>query len=70
MAVCAAAGDPAENLLGITAVHPMREEAVRELLEREKAGWEVVVQLLQDGKLLAEQYAGHTYYLRRPPAPA
>jgi len=61
-----AAGDPRENLLGVTAVHPMRTQAVAELLERAGASWDVVEELLHDGSLREVDYAGHRYYLRRP----
>jgi wyosine [tRNA(Phe)-imidazoG37] synthetase (radical SAM superfamily) len=65
-------GDAAEDLLAITAVHPMREAAVRRLLEQDHSGWDVVDQLLALGSLSAVEYAGDTYYLppaRRPSAP-
>ncbi len=61
-----AAGNPRENLLGITAVHPMRRQAVAELLDRAGASWSVVEELMSDGSLREVDYAGHRYYLRRP----
>ncbi len=61
-----AAGNPRENLLGITAVHPMRRQAVAELLDRAGASWSVVEELMSDGSLREVEYAGHRYYLRRP----
>jgi len=61
-----AAGDPRENLLGVTAVHPMRAQAVVELLDKAGASWTVVEDLLRDGSLREVDYAGHRYYLRRP----
>ena len=61
-----AAGNPRENLLGITAVHPMRHQAVAELLDRAGAPWSVVEELMRDGSLREVDFAGHRYYLRRP----
>ena len=61
-----AAGDPRDNLLGITAVHPMREEAVAELLDRTGTSWTLVEELLRDGSLRRVDHEGHGYYLRRP----
>lgn len=61
-----AAGDPRENLLGVTAVHPMRAQAVTELLDRAGSSWAVVEELLRDGSLREVDYDGHKYYLRRP----
>ena len=62
----ASAGNPAENLLGITAVHPMREEAVEELLEKAGADWDVMERLVHEGRIISVQYENHRYYLRRP----
>lgn len=62
----ASAGDPAENLLGITAVHPMREDAVEELLEKAGADWDVVERLIREGRMIRVQYEDHRYYLRKP----
>lgn len=62
----AATGDAREDLLRITAVHPMRKEAVEALLARNGAGWEVVRGLIEDGSLAETEYGGHTYYVRRP----
>ncbi|MCK9997117.1 MAG: radical SAM protein [Candidatus Krumholzibacteria bacterium] len=61
-----AAGDPRENLLGITAVHPMRAQAVAELLDKAGASWVVVEDLMRNGSLREVHYSGHKYYLRRP----
>jgi wyosine [tRNA(Phe)-imidazoG37] synthetase (radical SAM superfamily) len=58
-------GDVREDLLSITAVHPMREEAVRELLRRAGANWQIVDELLRNGKLVRLEYEGKIYYMRR-----
>jgi wyosine [tRNA(Phe)-imidazoG37] synthetase (radical SAM superfamily) len=58
-------GDVREDLLSITAVHPMREEAVRELLRRAGASWQIVDELLRNGKLVRLEYEGKIYYMRR-----
>jgi wyosine [tRNA(Phe)-imidazoG37] synthetase (radical SAM superfamily) len=57
-------GDPVADLLAITAVHPMRESAVQELLERCGAEWKVVDELIHQGKLAEVTYRGHRYYSR------
>ncbi len=61
-------GDSAADLLGITAVHPMREQAVRELLARNGDDWSVVEQLLETGKLRQTDYDGKRFYIRRMPS--
>lgn len=59
-----ATGDPREDLLRITAVHPMRREAVEALLVRTGAGWEVVSRLVGEGLLVETEYEGRTFYTR------
>lgn len=61
----ASTGDVREDLLSITAVHPMRRDAVEELLRREGSDWSVVEGLLRDGELVELEYRGHKYYMRR-----
>jgi len=63
----ATSGDAVADLLSITAVHPMREEAVRELLARDGASWDVVEGLLRAGKLVELEYGSHRFYLRKLP---
>jgi wyosine [tRNA(Phe)-imidazoG37] synthetase (radical SAM superfamily) len=58
-------GDIRQDLLSITAVHPMRESAVRSLLEKARAEWEVVNQLVTSGELAEAEYRGERFYLRR-----
>lgn len=53
------------DLLGITAVHPMRESAVRSLLTRAGSPWALVDRLLSEGALVRTQYDGHIFYLRK-----
>lgn len=65
----AATGDPAADILSITAVHPLREEAVKKLLARDGADWSVVEQLLAEGKLVELRHRGHRFYLRHLPSP-
>ena len=58
-------GDARTDLLGITAVHPMRASAVRELVERSGATWGVVDALVAEGLLTPTIYRDETYYVRR-----
>lgn len=61
------AGKVEEDLLSITAVHPMRKEAVGEFLRKAGAGWHVIDRLLDEGKLVETNYEGNTFYLRKLP---
>lgn len=58
-------GNIEEDLLSITSVHPMREEAVQELLAKGGADWTVVETLLDKESLMELKYQNHKYYMRR-----
>jgi wyosine [tRNA(Phe)-imidazoG37] synthetase (radical SAM superfamily) len=58
-------GDIETDLLGITAVHPMREEAVRALLSQAGSAWEVIDRLVAQRRLVKSKYNGHVFYVRR-----
>ena len=63
----AATGDPGQDLLSITAVHPMREQAVGRFLARAGASRHVVEELVRLGDLVRVDYGGHVYFLRPVP---
>lgn len=58
------------DLLAITAVHPMREDAVADLLARAGERWPVVEELLADGRLARREHGGRTFFVRRFARPA
>ena len=58
-------GDVEADLLSITAVHPMREEAVGELLAQAQADWSTVRRLVAQGRLVQVEYGGRVFYLRK-----
>ncbi|WP_297479112.1 radical SAM protein [Thermococcus sp.] len=60
----ASTGNIVDDILSITAVHPMREEALKELLRKNNADWSVVEGLLREGKLIRLNYRGGTFYMR------
>ncbi len=53
------------DLLGILAVHPMREEAIRSMLNRAGATWGVIERLLHSGDLVQIMHNGQTFFQRR-----
>ena len=61
----ASTGNAGEDLLSITAVHPMRKDAVEALLKRASAEWAVVDDLLVRGELAETEHGGKTFYLRK-----
>ena len=61
-------GKVVDDLLNITAVHPMRREAAEEFLRKADSDWSVIERLLREGRLLELQYEGNAYYMRRLPS--
>jgi len=61
----ASTGDPAADVLAVTAVHPMRNSAVAEVLAAGGADWRVIDGLVASGELRRVEYRGHVYYMRR-----
>jgi wyosine [tRNA(Phe)-imidazoG37] synthetase (radical SAM superfamily) len=60
----ASSGDLAEDILAISSVHPMREEAVREMLGKAGEKWSLIEGMLADHRLIQTSYEGHKFYLR------
>jgi wyosine [tRNA(Phe)-imidazoG37] synthetase (radical SAM superfamily) len=61
-------GNVEEDLLSITAVHPMREEAVNDFLRRAGTDWSVIDRLIDGGRLIETNYKGRKFYMRKLPA--
>ena len=58
-------GNAYDDILNISAVHPIREETMRDLLKKEKAGMEVVNSLISQELIKAVKHNGKTFYLRK-----
>ncbi len=58
-------GDVEDDLLSITSVHPMREDAVDEFLVQADADWAVVHQLIDQGQLVRIDHKGKAFYMRK-----
>jgi len=58
-------GDVEDDLLSITAVHPMREDAVEGFLARAGADWAVVHKLIEQEQLIKIEHDGRTFYMRK-----
>jgi wyosine [tRNA(Phe)-imidazoG37] synthetase (radical SAM superfamily) len=58
-------GDVEEDLLSITSVHPMRQEAVSEFLTRAGTDWSVVQRLIDGDQLVEANYEGKNFYIRK-----
>ena len=60
-------GDIESDLLGIVAVHPMREEAVDAMLARANADWSIVHKLMRRDQIIETTYEGRKFFMRRLP---
>ncbi len=56
-------GDLLEDILSTTAVHPIRESALKRMVERANADWNRVESFVQTGKLTRISYRGVHFYL-------
>lgn len=60
-------GDVAQDLLAITAVHPMEEEAVRRFLDERHADWTVVESLMTEGEIVELHYRDKRFFRKLLP---
>jgi len=58
-------GDIVEDILSITSVHPMREDSMKAFILEGGKDWNIVVQLIKDGKLAESDFNGSRFYLRK-----
>lgn len=58
-------GNSESDLLSITAVHPMREDAVVQLLNRNNDNYQVVEKLIKQNMIEKIRYKDYFYYLRK-----
>ena len=55
-------GSADQDLLGITAVHPMEQRAVEEFLRKAGADWTVIERLLENGQITETEFEGQRFY--------
>ena len=58
----ASTGSADQDLLGITAVHPMEQTAVEEFLRKAGADWTVIERLLENGQIIETGFQGRRFY--------
>jgi len=58
-------GNVEEDLLSITSVHPMREDQVREFLDKAEKDWTVIQKLISQDKLIESEYKNKKFYTRK-----
>jgi wyosine [tRNA(Phe)-imidazoG37] synthetase (radical SAM superfamily) len=57
-------GDVQKDLLSITAVHPMREQAVRAFLEKAGKDWSIIRKMITSNSIIETAYGGEKFYIR------
>jgi wyosine [tRNA(Phe)-imidazoG37] synthetase (radical SAM superfamily) len=58
-------GNIYEDIFNITAVHPLREDSLLELLEREKADIKIIDSLIREGLIRKINFKGQKFYIRK-----
>lgn len=57
-------GNFKDDILNITAVHPMRKDAVENLLDKNNSNWDTVNELLREGELIETIHCNEYFYMR------
>lgn len=57
-------GNIYDDILNITAVHPLRDDSMDELLKNDHADKQVIESLIEQGLIRSVPYNGHRYYMR------
>ena len=57
-------GNVHNDILSITAVHPMRRDAVDEILNKTGADWNLVEKMLRNGEIIQSDLNGKKFFLR------
>ncbi len=58
-------GNIEEDLLSITSVHPMREDAVKAYLKKANGSFSMIEKLLREDKMIVSKYNDDLFYLRK-----
>jgi wyosine [tRNA(Phe)-imidazoG37] synthetase (radical SAM superfamily) len=57
-------GNVVNDLLSTTAVHPMREDAVQELLDKTNESWSIIERLISQHDLVKVEYQGQAFFMK------
>ena len=58
-------GNVEEDLLSITSVHPMREDAVMEFLKKADADLSILEKMVSENKIIISEYKNDRFFLRK-----
>jgi wyosine [tRNA(Phe)-imidazoG37] synthetase (radical SAM superfamily) len=57
-------GNVRNDILNITAVHPMRQDAICEILNKAGANWQLIENMLQNGEIIQSEFEGSIFFLK------
>ena len=58
-------GNIEKDILSITSVHPMREDAVKEYLKKADGNMSIVENMIRENKIIVTEYNNYRYFLRK-----
>jgi wyosine [tRNA(Phe)-imidazoG37] synthetase (radical SAM superfamily) len=58
-------GNIKNDLLSITSVHPMREDAVKQYLEKANSDFSIIEEMLEENTMIVSEYNNESFYLRK-----
>ncbi len=58
-------GNIEEDILSITSVHPMREDAVKEYLKKANSNFSIIEKMIQENKIIVSEYNDNRFYLKK-----
>lgn len=58
-------GSLEDDILGITAVHPMNEESLQKMVMDSGVEWGIVLQMIKDQRLMKVEYQQRNYYIKK-----
>ena len=58
-------GNIEEDILSITSVHPMREDAVKEYLKKANSNFSIIEKMIKENKIIVSEYNDDRFYLKK-----
>ncbi len=58
-------GNIEEDILSITSVHPMREDAIKEYLQKANGSFSIIKKMINENKIIVSEYNDDHFYLRK-----
>ena len=56
--------DIRRDVLSIAAVHPLRQDALYEMLDKAGASWQVIEEMLENQEIIQFEFQGNVFFLK------